>query len=264
MKSIPLVSDAIARLRACAPLVHNITNYVVMNTTANALLAIGASPAMVHAEEEVAEFAGISQALVINIGTLSAPWFVAMEMAAASANRAGVPWVLDPVAAGATTFRRQASAELASLRPAAIRGNASEILALAGATGSGKGVDSTAAVESAEDAARSLARTFGAAVAVSGAVDFITDGEREARVANGDPMLTRVTGMGCTATALTGAYLGAGLAAPEACVAALVTLGVAGEIAAKASDGPGSFYVNVIDALHALDDGMLAARARAT
>jgi hydroxyethylthiazole kinase len=261
MKSIPLVSDAIARLRARAPLVHNITNYVVMNTTANALLAIGASPAMVHAEEEAAEFAGISHALVINIGTISAPWYVAMEMAAASAVRAGVPWVLDPVAAGATAFRRQASAELASLKPAAIRGNASEILALAGAA-SGKGVDSTAAVESAEDAARALARTFGTAVAVSGAVDFITDGVREARVANGDPMLTRVTGMGCTATALTGAFLGVGLSGAEACVAALVTLGVAGEIAAAKSDGPGSFYVQVIDALHALDDAALAARAK--
>jgi hydroxyethylthiazole kinase len=264
MKTIPLVPDAIARLRARAPLIHNITNYVVMNTTANALLAIGASPAMVHAEEEVAEFAAISQALVVNIGTISAPWFVAMEMAVASANRAGVPWVFDPVAAGATTFRKQASAELAGLKPAVIRGNASEILALASGAASGKGVDSTAGVERAEGAARSLARNFGTVVAVSGAVDFITDGLREARVANGDVTLTRVTGMGCTASALTGAYLGAGLDAAEAGVAALVTLGVAGEIAAAASEGPGSFSVAVMDALHALDDAALAARARVT
>jgi len=259
-----IVSDALARLRSRAPLVHNITNYVVMNTTANALLAIGASPAMVHAEEEAAEFVRLAQALVVNIGTLSASWLAAMEAAAGAANAAGVPWVLDPVAAGATVFRRSASARLAELRPAAIRANASEILALAGQTGAGKGVDSTDTTEAAREAARSLARRLGTVVAVTGAIDHVTDGSRVASVANGHVMLTRVTGTGCTATALVGAFLGAGLPAFDASVAALASLGVAAEFAAERSSGPGGFETGLRDALYRLDDAALAARARVT
>jgi hydroxyethylthiazole kinase len=256
------LTAALSTLRARNPLVHNITNYVVMNTTANALLAVGASPAMVHAGEEVADFAPIAAALVVNIGTLSAPWVSAMIAAANAANNAGVPWILDPVAAGATPFRRETSRRLVALKPAVIRGNASEIIAVAGDSSGGKGVDSTASSESAADTARRLARDTGAVVAVTGKVDYVTDGQRTAAIANGDVMLTRVTGTGCTATAIIGAYLGAGFAPFDAAVAGLATIGVAAEIAVKEARGPGSFQVALIDALYRLDDAALAAGAR--
>lgn len=255
----PDLHDAIARLRARAPLVHNITNYVVMNTTANALLAIGASPAMVHALPEVEDFAPLAQALVINIGTLSPSWVEAMEKAAAAANVAGVPFVLDPVAAGATAYRAEVSLRLLARRPAIVRGNASEIMALAGETGAaGKGVDSTQASEAAREAAAALARKARCIVAVTGAVDYVTDGERTTGVANGDPMLSRVTGTGCMATALCGAFLGAGLPAFEAAVAGLAVMGVAAEQAIVGATGPASFQVALIDAFHNLDDAALA------
>jgi hydroxyethylthiazole kinase len=259
----PDLSDAIARLRARAPLVHNITNYVVMNTTANALLAIGASPAMVHALPEVEDFAPIAQALVINIGTLSPPWVEAMEKAAAAANAAGVPFVLDPVAAGATRYRTEVSLRLLAHRPAILRGNASEIMALAGETGAaGKGVDSTRTSEAARDAAAALARQARCVVAVTGAVDYVTDGERMTGIANGDPMLSRVTGTGCMATALCGAFLGSGLSAFDAAVAGLAAMGVAAEQAIVGAKGPASFQVALIDAFHSLDDATLAAGVR--
>ena len=255
----PNIHGAIARLRERTPLVHNITNYVVMNNTANALLAIGASPAMVHALPEVEEFAPIARALVINIGTLSPPWVEAMEKAATAANAAGVPWVLDPVAAGATRYRREVSMRLLALRPAIVRGNASEIMALAGELGaSGKGVDSTEGSDAARDAAQALARRVGCVVAVTGAVDYVTDGTRIAAIANGDALLSRITGMGCTATALCGAFLGAGLPPFDATVAALATLGVAAEQAVVAAKGPGSLQMLLLDALYNLDDDALA------
>jgi len=259
----PDLHDAIARLRARSPLVHNITNYVVMNTTANALLAIGASPAMVHALPEVEDFAPLAQALVINIGTLSPAWVEAMEKAAVAANLAGVPFVLDPVAAGATRYRTEVSLRLLALRPAIVRGNASEIMALAGETGAaGKGVDSTRASEAARDAASALARQARCVVAVTGAVDYVTDGGRMTGIANGDPMLSRVTGTGCMATALCGAFLGAGLPAFDAAVAGLAVMGVAAEQAIAGAKGPASFQVALIDAFHTLDDAALAAGVR--
>ena len=258
------LTTALATLRARAPLVHNITNYVVMNTTANALLAIGASPAMVHAEDEVADFAPIASALVINIGTLSRPWVDAMILAAEAANGAGVPWVLDPVAVGATPFRRETCRKLVALKPTVIRGNASEIIALSGGEDAGKGVDSTASTDAAGDAARRLARDSGAVVAVTGRIDYVTDGSRTAAIANGDILLTRITGAGCTATALIGAYLGAGLTPFDAAVAGLATIGVAAETAARAARGPGSFQMELFDALNALDGAALANGARVT
>jgi hydroxyethylthiazole kinase len=256
------LTAALIALRAKTPLVQNITNYVVMNNTANALLAVGASPAMVHAPEEAAEFATISSALVINIGTLSTPWVDGMTKAATAARDNGVPWILDPVGIGATAFRRATCAKLVTLSPAVIRGNASEIIALAGAANAGKGVDSTDTSEAAGDAARRLAAATGAVVAVTGKVDYVTDGERTIAIANGDVMLTRVTGTGCTATALIGAFLGARLGPMDAAVAGLATLGVAAEIAARKSSGPGSFQVALIDALYALDGATLAQNAR--
>lgn len=251
------------RVRDASPLVHNITNYVVMNNTANALLAVGASPAMVHAAEEVEEFASISRALVINIGTLSPRWVDAMRLAATRAGSANIPWVLDPVGAGATTYRTEVGAELARMRPAVIRGNASEIMVLAGSVGAaGKGVDSTHSTHAALAPARALARDTGALVAMTGVVDYVTDGERVVAIHNGHPMMARVTGLGCTATALVGAFLGANDDPFAATVSALTTLGVAGEMAAERSPGPGSLQMHLLDALYRLDRVELEQRAR--
>src|SRR6516164_9196514 len=168
---------AVNELRARRPLVHNITNYVAMTISANVLLAVGASPAMVHAVEEVEDFVAISSALAINIGTLSPRWVEAMRLAAAKAVELGKPWVLDPVGCGATRYRTGVAAELAGMRPAIIRGNASEIMSLAGAAGAGgKGVDATVSSNAARAAAIALARKTGAVVAITGEVDYATDG----------------------------------------------------------------------------------------
>ncbi len=261
METVDLFS-ALSRLRARQPLVHNITNFVAMNTTANALLAIGASPAMVHAVEEVEDFVPIAASLVVNIGTLSPHWVEAMARAAATAHARGVPWVLDPVAVGATRYRTETVRELLTHKPTVIRGNASEVMTIAGAGARGKGVDSTEGSDAARDAAARLARETGAVVAVTGAIDYVSDGARMVAIANGDAMLTRVTGTGCAVTALVGAFLGAGLAPLTAAVAGLAAMGVAAEIARANSTGPGSFQVALFDALHALDDATLAARAR--
>jgi hydroxyethylthiazole kinase len=257
-----VTAASLAEIRRTAPLVHNITNYVVMNNTANALLALGASPAMVHAVDEVEEFVGLSRALVVNIGTLSSPWVAAMRAAADRAHRLGVPWALDPVGVGATTFRNTVAADLARRGPAVIRGNASEILALAGTGARTKGVDSTHGTSTALDAARELARRTGAAVAVTGATDYVTDGTRIATLNNGHPLMARVTGMGCTATAVVGAFLAVERDAFSAAVHGLTVLGVAGEIAAERSAGPGSLQLHILDMLHLLDESMIAERAR--
>ena len=257
------VSKTLSRVRDAAPLVHNITNYVVMNSTANALLAVGASPAMVHSAEEVEEFAGIAAALVVNIGTLSPAWVAAMKLAAARAVARPIPWVLDPVGIGATGYRTQAAHALAGLRPTVIRGNASEILAMAGAaSGPTKGADSTDSADTAIEAARALARDRGTVVAVTGAVDYVTDGERLAAVANGNPLMARVTGTGCAATALIGAFLAVEPDPLTAAAHALTVFGVAGELAAEVASGPGSLQVAMLDALHRLDGDDLDRLAR--
>jgi hydroxyethylthiazole kinase len=249
---------ALRRLRSTAPLVQNITNYVAMNPMANILLAIGASPAMVHAREEAGEFARIADALTINIGTLSPDWLEGMRAAAASACAAGKPWVLDPVAVGATALRREAGAELLALGPTLVRGNASEIIALAaladptlaGAdSGRGKGVDSADPVAAAESAALALARHAGCVVAVTGEVDFVTDGHSAAHIANGHVLMPQVTALGCALTGVCGAFLGAGCAPFAGTVAALAYYGLAGEHAARGADGPGSFALCFVDAL---------------
>ena len=252
----------LSALRRDPPLVQAITNYVAMDLSANALLAAGAVPAMVHAEEEAAEFTTAAAALVINIGTPSPPWTAAMHQAADAARAAATPWVLDPVAAGATTYRRRMAADLLALRPDAIRGNASEILALAGERSASRGPDAGDPMERAEDAARSLARDTGAVVAVTGARDYVTDGRDALRVANGHPLMTRVTALGCALSGLVAAFL-AGRAEPlPAVAAALAYVGAAGERAAAAAAGPGSFRVGFLDALAAIDGPGLAAAAR--
>ncbi len=254
-------AEALARMRAAAPLVHCITNYVAMDFAANLLLAAGAAPAMIHAREEAAEFARTASALTVNIGTLSPDWVEAMAEAAGAAREAGRPWVFDPVAAGATAYRREVSARLMALGPTVVRGNASEVLALAGATGTGKGVEAADPVAKAEAAARELARAHGTVVAVTGPEDYVTDGARALRIAGGDPMLARVTAAGCALTALVGAYLGAGLRPVEGTVGALAAYAAAGAAAAEGAPGPGSFRVAFLDAIAGLDAEGLAARA---
>ncbi len=262
MGRVESVCATLAAIREKSPLVHNMTNIVVANTTANALLAIGASPAMVDGPEEAPELAGVAGALVVNVGTVTPAQAEAMKLATAAAHKAGRPWVLDPVAVGALTFRTQLAAELLENKPSVIRGNGSEVMALAGQGSGGKGVDSTDSSESALAGAKALAKQTGAVVVVSGPVDFITDGERVAEVANGDAMMPYVTGLGCTATALTGATLAVCDDTFDAAVDAMVFLGVVGELAAKDSTGPASLQLDIINGLYQLNAEILNATAR--
>jgi hydroxyethylthiazole kinase len=255
--------DDLQRIREEAPLVHNITNYVVMNTTANALLAVGASPVMAHAIEEVEEMAGLARALVINIGTLSAPWIEAMVKAGREARRRGLPVVLDPVGSGATRLRTGTAAMLVrEIRPAIIRGNASEIRSLAFAEQGTKGVDSAHAAEESLDAARILSEGCGCTVVVSGAVDLVVSGSAVIRISNGHPLMSRVTGMGCTASALAGAFAAVNPSAVKAAAHAMALMGIAGEIAAGLSPGPGSFQVTFMDTLHTIRQADIEGRLR--
>jgi hydroxyethylthiazole kinase len=260
---VPHAAAAWASLQAIrqgAPLIHNITNFVAMEMVANCLLALGASPAMVLAEEEVEDFLALANALVVNIGTLSAGQLAAMRRAAARAGALGRPWVLDPVGAGATSWRTRAAAQLIALRPTVIRGNGSEVLALAGAAGEPtKGVDSSHSADEAVDAAQQLARWSGAVVAVTGEIDRITDGERWRKVSNGDPRMTRVTALGCAASAVVGAFLTVEPDPLEAAARGLAAFGLAGERAAAAAAGPGSLRWRIVDELALLDEATLRA-----
>ena len=242
---------------------HNITNYVVMNTTANALLSIGASPVMAHAVEEVEEMVGIARALVINIGTLSPPWIEAMLKAGRRAHARGIPLILDPVGAGATRFRTSTvHTLLQAAAPAIIRGNASEIRAVLYAEDATKGVDSTHTSEQALDAARILSEHCHSVVSVSGATDLIVSGRSVIRVSNGHPMMPRVTGLGCTASALTGAFAAVNPDPFKAAAHAMAVMGIAGEMAAERSPGPGSFQMHLLDALFLLAQSDIRDRLR--
>ena len=245
----PDIQDDLKTLRQHVPLVHCLTNVVVSGFTANVLLAIGASPAMVIAEEEAAEFAAIASALLINVGTITSDQSRAIAKAVIAVNRAGKPWVLDPVAVGFLSLRTQVATELLSHRPTIIRGNASEIIALAGGEAGGRGVDSTASSNSAVDAAKALAKKVGTVVAVSGEIDYITDGNEVVEVPGGHMIMTRVTGTGCSLGAVMAAFLGAGIPALRAATAASAIFARAGEQAFAQSRGPGSFAVAFIDEL---------------
>ncbi|HSU05715.1 MAG TPA: hydroxyethylthiazole kinase, partial [Acetobacteraceae bacterium] len=216
----------LSAIRTRAPLVHNITNLVVTNNTANALLAIGASPAMVEGTDEVGEFVRVAAALVVNLGTMNADRAAAIRLAVTAAVEAGTPWVLDPVAVGAIGYRTGLAHEVITRRPTAIRGNPSEVLALAGQSGGGKGVDTRSGPEAALEAARKLALRVRTTVAVTGATDYVTDGTRMVTVTNGHPMMTRVTGLGCTATAILGACVAVEPDAVTAAAHALAIIGV--------------------------------------
>jgi hydroxyethylthiazole kinase len=253
----------LTRIRAESPLVHNITNYVVMNTTANALLAVGASPVMAHALEEVDEMVGIARALVINLGTLSTAWIESMLKAVGEARRRSIPIVLDPVGAGATRLRTLTAGRLIQASPpAVIRGNASEIQALALDLSGTKGVDSTRTPEEALPAAQALSRRCRNVVVVSGATDVIVEGEAVVRVGNGHPLMPRVTGLGCTATALVGAFAAVNPSPFRAAVHAMALMGIAGEMAAERSAGPGTLQMHFLDALYLVQESDIRQRLK--
>ena len=259
-----LTAASMERIRERTPLIHNITNFVVMNDTANALLAIGASPVMAHAPQEVREMVGYAGALVLNIGTLEDAWIESMSLAGREANDRGVPIVLDPVGAGATRLRTETVERLLSLlRVAVIRGNAGELATIAGLAGEVRGVDSVSA-ESPDGAALLVASRTGGAAVASGAVDYVSDGSRVVEVRNGHPLMGRITGSGCMSTATVGAFLAVEKDPFLAAAQAAIAFGIAGELAAEHSAGPGSFRVNLMDALASLDRATIMARTRAT
>lgn len=247
------LASALGAVRAKSPLVHNITNYVAMNNSANALLAIGASPVMAHWTDEMEEMTAIAGALVINIGTLDKEWIEGMFAAGRAARRRGVPIVLDPVGAGATSQRTATALRLIEeCKPTVIRGNGSEIMALVNADIKSKGVDSSASSHDALSAAKTLAHNTGAVVVISGATDYITDGTTIHTVEGGDPIMTSVTGLGCTSTALVGAFLAVERDAMVAATSAMAVMSLAGERAASYSKGSGSMQVNFLDELYNL------------
>lgn len=238
-------------IREKSPLVHNITNYVVMNNTANALLSVGASPVMAHAVEEVKDITSISSSLVVNMGTLSPKWVDAMEMAMKAAHELEKPVVFDPVGVGASPYRTDTAQRIIdTYRPSVIRGNASEIMVLAKNSHRTKGVDSTQDSENAINAAQELSKKLNNTIVVSGAVDYIVTNELIDQVTNGSPLMAKVTGMGCTATSIIGSCIAVEPNYHQASLSAMEIMGQAGTIAEKKSDGPGSFQVNFIDALY--------------
>ena len=263
VKTLPMciIADELARMRAATPLVHLLTNEVVQEISANVLLAAGASPAMIVAEEEAAVFAAISGALLVNVGTLYPARLTVMRQAVAAANQAGVPWTLDPVAVGVLDYRTQACRDFLASTPAAIRGNASEILALAGVAGGGRGVDSTAGSDAAQSAAEQLARSTGAVVAVTGETDFITDGNSTWATPWGHPIMTRVVGTGCALSALVAAFTAQAPNRLNAVAAACAVAGLCGKRAAASSRGPGSFKADFLDALYQLTPDTLREQA---
>lgn len=244
---------ALHHFRTRSPLTHCMTNDVVQTFTANVLLALGASPAMVIEAEEAEQFAAVADALLINVGTLTAPRAQAMRRAIERAVAAGKPWTLDPVAVGALAYRTRFCQQILSLKPAAIRGNASEILALAGMSAGGRGVDTTDTASNALPAAIALARQTNAIVAVTGEVDYVTDGQRTQTITGGDVMMTRVVGTGCALSAVVAASCSLPGDRLENVVAACGFMKQAGSVAVKQSRGPGSFASAFIDALWNLE-----------
>lgn len=252
----------LALVRAKSPLVHNITNYVAMNFSANALLALGASPVMAHAAEEMEDMVSIASALTINIGTLDAEWVRSMLIAGRTAHRMGKPIVLDPVGAGATPYRTETAWEIIrECHPTIIRGNASEIMALVNADVKSKGVDSSQSSDDAVESAKQLALNTGAVVVISGATDYITDGSRVETITNGSPLMTLVTAMGCTATSVVGAFAAINPDAFEAALHGMAVMGVCGERAVAHKAAPGSLLTHFVDALYEITPEELGALA---
>jgi hydroxyethylthiazole kinase len=247
------IYKSVELIRHQSPVVHNITNYVVMNNTANALLAIGASPVMAHAEEEVEDMVNIASALVINIGTLSQSWINSMFKAARQARKKGIPVILDPVGAGATVYRTNTARNLMNSEPpTVIRGNASEIMALDDDKSRTKGVDSAASSEAAIDVAIKLSEIHRCVICISGPTDYIVDKKNIMKIKNGHPLMSKVTGLGCTASALCGAFAAVEKQPFVATAEAMAVMGIAGEMAAAVAAGPGSLQTYFLDDLYRL------------
>jgi hydroxyethylthiazole kinase len=251
-------------MREQKPLVHQITNYVVMNETANATLALGALPVMAHAGEEVEEMARIASSLVLNIGTLSEHWVEAMLLAGGTATARQIPVVLDPVGAGATEYRTATAHRILDIVDVTVlRGNAGEIATLVGAQAEVRGVESIGAGMEPAELAHAAARSLGVIASVTGPVDHVSDGERVLAVSNGHALLATVTGTGCMSSAITGCFLAAKPGEPlEAAAEALAAFGVAAEDAARGAEGPGTFHARLYDGLYALDPDTLDERVR--
>jgi len=248
--TLPIVAQ---KYRQRSPLVFCLTNAVVTNFTANVLLASGASPAMTNLPGEAGGFAAMASAVLVNLGTPSTEQMVAMEKAVLSASAAGTPWVLDPVAVGALSVRTGFARRIVQHHPTLIRGNASEILALAGKDSSGRGVDAADTVQAALDAGRELAKEHGCVVAISGEADAIIDANRTVLVHTNGIGLTRITGGGCALGAFNAGMLAVHEDPFDAAIAAHGFYGLAAEKALAASSGPGSFAVAFLDALAATE-----------
>jgi hydroxyethylthiazole kinase len=246
-------AENLAALRAKKPLIHNITNFVVMNYTANALLAMGASPVMAHAQNEVEDMVSFAGALVLNIGTLTEDWIAAMIKAGRKATALGTPIILDPVGSGATALRTNSAKKIIEAAAVSvIRGNASEILSLRHENSRTKGVDSVHSVDDAAATAKILAQELNTTLAITGPVDLVTDGRRVVRISNGHPLMGYVTGTGCTATVAIGAFLAVDHDSVSATATALAFFGLAGEVAAEKASAPGSFMIQMLDALYTI------------
>jgi hydroxyethylthiazole kinase len=254
---------ALRDLRERKPLIHQITNYVVMNETANVTLAIGALPVMAHAVEEVEEMVSVAGALVLNLGTLSRHWIDAMLLAGRAANASGVPVVLDPVGVGATTLRTETAKRiLDEVDVAIVRGNTAEVAALAGLEAEIRGVEAIGLGAGGQTIARTAANGFGIVASVTGPVDYVSDGTRTLAVANGDPLLATITGSGCMASTITGCFAAVRRdALVDSAAFALAAFGAAAEDAARGADGPGTFHVRLYDSLYALTPESLDERA---
>jgi hydroxyethylthiazole kinase len=264
MENLPeQAAQNLAEIRTQKPLIHNITNLVVMNYTANALLAMGASPVMAHAINEVEEMVSFAGALVLNIGTLTDDWVDSMLAAGKKAVSRGTPIILDPVGSGATSLRTASARKILSqVGVSVLRGNASEILSLRHADSRTKGVDSIHGVDDAARAGGTLASELRTTLAITGPVDLVTDGERTVRISNGHPLLARVTGTGCTATTTIGAFLAVDPDPFSAAATALAYFGLAGELAAESANAPGSFMIKLLDALYTITPEELQRRSR--
>ncbi len=256
-------AENLLKIRKHKPLIHNITNFVVMNFTANALLACGASPVMAHAENEVEEMVAFAGALVLNIGTLSDPWIAAMLKAGRKATQLGTPIILDPVGSGATALRTDTAKQILNdTKVSVVRGNGSEILSLAGQGFTTKGVDTLHSVSDAAAAAGQLARELGTTLAITGLVDMVTDGKRIVTIEGGHRLMPLVTGTGCAATAIIGAFLAVDADPVSAAATGLAFFGLAGETAGTRAAGPGTFMIQLLDALYTLTPEEVARRCR--
>lgn len=264
MSNLPeAVFQVLEKVRATTPLVHHITNMVVMNDTANITLHIGASPVMAHAKEEVAEMVGLAQALVLNIGTLTPQLVDAMVIAGRKANELSVPVIFDPVGVGATSLRTQSAKRiLDEVEVAVIRGNSAELSILAGHDAVVRGVDAVGTAAPASDVAQAVAVKFGAIAAVTGQRDYVSDGSTVIEISNGHPLMAALTGTGCMATSVVAGFVAVEENHLLATAAALTCYGVAGEIAAEKSAGPGSFKTALFDVMYGLDFEAIKSKAR--